>query len=180
MLDKIAFRHILATVQVLLFLILAYRCVSFYWAPPQTSGNVSWDWRSMDPPPVPIECDGCVAINLPAVLALGWIATFLPDRWNWVAFVIMSPGVWILWYCVGVWWERRSGSLAKADPARGTWITWIGAWLGLAVIASAVVFVLVTGIDDVLQVAFLVWSVAGIFFISSKMRSWRKLRKNAA
>lgn len=108
----VAFRHALALVQLAVFLALSLQC---HWeeqratAQPEPS-EIKWDLRTDQSPPD--VCQICYAINIPVVVAFGWVAA-LPDRFFWLGKVAFAFGVLILWYRVGVWRDRRVGLLPR-------------------------------------------------------------------
>jgi len=180
MLDRLAFRHTLAGAQVLLFFALLIWCE--LQARPQPheigAGDVQWDIRSDGDAFGPTECEACVAINAPAFVVLGWTRVFFPERYKWLCFVLVAPGVWVLWFFVGLWSDRRVGALVPRSRPRATTSDWVVASFGLTVLTSilglGMFYLLVSWTAQSLIVIGVVgWSAFGAYLIISRMRLWR-------
>lgn len=181
MLERLAFRHTLAGVQVLLFFALLVWCE--VQAHPQRhqigAGEIQWDIRTDGDSVGPTECEACVAINVPAFAVLGWTGVFFPEKYKWLCFVLVAPGVWVLWFLVGLWRDRRVGALAPRSWLRVTRTYWIVASFGLIVLTSiaglGMFYLLVSWTAQSLIVIGIVgWSAFGAFLIFSSMRAWRE------
>lgn len=131
MFQGIGFRHALATAQ-LLFFLAAVIPYEYQMRHPIRGGqgDVGWDLREFG---APEWVQVCEVVNAPAVVISAGLGKLVPERLSWVVVPFISAGVFLQWYLVGLWRDKRAGLTSRVSATHSSRAGLIFAWLGLAV-----------------------------------------------
>lgn len=134
MFQRLGFRHALASAQLLFFLAVMipyqYQLYELRHPAPGNPGAVGWDLTEFAPPE---WVQVCGVVNAPAWIVFGWLGSFLPERFSWIVVAFMGAGVFLQWYFVGLWRDKRAGLTARDSAALTSRTGVIMAWVGLSI-----------------------------------------------
>ncbi|MGH9774140.1 MAG: hypothetical protein ACRD50_04235 [Candidatus Acidiferrales bacterium] len=171
------FRHTFATVQLALFVLLTILGN----LPTKEDSRI----RNNEAPGWDIRTDGGsskeansinAAVNTPAFLLLGWSGEIPRRKLAWLWLIPVGIGVWLQWYGVGLWWDRRTGAIPRRPPIKPRRYERVGAYLlfsGLVFVAAVAAISSFSSIFESPAFGFLAWSIFGAALLIGKMRQWR-------
>lgn len=177
MFQGIGFRHALATAQ-LLFFLAATIPYEYQMRHPIRGGreDVGWDLREFAPPE---WVQVCGVVNAPAVIIFAGLGTLVPRQLSWIVVAFMGAGVFLQWYLVGLWRDRRAGLISR-DRARATHSSRAGlifVWLGLVVAAISALLAIAAQIfyfesSDSFLVSLTIWCGFFAAFLLARILKW--------